>query len=203
MGPSPTFTAPLNGRLRRLGLAGKTVTLSLGDDELVLADDQGGIIGLFFTRIEKVRVGFTESKSGTYLFTRIWLAGEGKPVVLWGQHARQAYGDFVWALVRALFERKASTVVETGDGPFTPVFLITAFGAMWLASVLATARQLVIGDDWYTFIGPLVITTVLLATLGPWTMLRYWPRRIHRVEDLRRAIPGYRSPLLSALPRNS
>jgi hypothetical protein len=191
MDQGPSFITPNSRGLRRLGLTGREVTARLNGDEIVLSDAEGGLTAVPLSRVEAMRVGFVESKYGSHLFTRLRLSGEPGPVRLASGPSKAAYATFVVALARALMARHPRAVIKTGDGPFTPVFLITIFGAMAFGSLYGTIRLAMRGDDWRIFLGPLAISAVLLAIIGPWTILRYWPRRIARAEDLKRAMMGW------------
>ena len=46
------------------------------------------------------------------------------------------------------------------------------------------------GDDWTIGLGPLAVFSILLAILGPWVWSRHRPRRIARLEEIERALPG-------------
>jgi hypothetical protein len=191
MAEGPSFVTPRSRGLRRLGLSGDEVTVALNGDEIVLSDAGGGLVAVPLSRIDRMRAAFVESKYGTYLFARLRLSGEPGPVELRAGPSKHDYAVFVMALARALIARHPRAVIETGDGPFTPVFLIAVFGAMALGSLYGTIRLATTGDDWRIFLGPLIISAVLLAILAPWTILRYWPRRVSRAEDLKRAMMGW------------
>ncbi|WP_431282181.1 hypothetical protein ACQW02_22685 [Humitalea sp. 24SJ18S-53] len=190
--PNPLlFRAPMTRRLRRLGLKGADVTVGLAAEAIGVGGDDGTLLRLNFAGIARIRVGFSESKGGSYHFTRIWLTGERRPIEFMGSITTPAaYSAFVRGMVAWVLERYPGIEVQAGSGWFMPLFTIGAFGAMSLASLGGSIYLAVTGDDWTIFLGALAVSLVLLLGLGFWTWTRHRPRRIATVEALARVLPA-------------
>ena len=90
--------------------------------------ETSGNVLLPFSRIAKLRVGFEETKTGTILLLRLWLADNNKPYPFGGNADRGAYGGFVRATVAQMLRDAPQVATETGSGLFTPIFAIGALG---------------------------------------------------------------------------
>ena len=190
----PQFQTPVTKDLEHLGLTGDSATVFQDGDNLALSCADGSQVRIPFTRLAKVRCAFTESRGGSDHYLRIWVDDEGKSLHLSGRGDRWNYCDFVWALTPALIAHRPAITVQTGDSYFTPIFLITAIGGMFLATACGTIWMLLTGDDWTVFLGAMAVAGVILAIVGPWTILRYWPRKITNPRDIRRALLGFKPP---------
>ncbi|RJF80627.1 hypothetical protein D3874_26325 [Oleomonas cavernae] len=189
----PQFVDRNDRRLRRLGLAGRQVTVTLGEREILLTGEAGSTARIAFASLTRARFGFVEGKSGTYPFVRLWLSGQDRPLELGGGYGRQPYYAFAHALAAALFAARPDLAIETGDGYFTPILVIGAFGAMALFCTGMTLLLLLSGsEDWTDFLGALAVSLALLIPLGWWSLSRYAPRRIRRADEVLRALPGYK-----------
>ena len=184
------FRAPLSRQLRQLGLTGKAVIVSLGDDGVDMAGADAGKLSLPLADITRLRVGFEESKAGVMPLLRLWRSGETESLLLVGSLDRAAYAAFVRALVARLLAARPDVLVETGSGLFVPIFVIGSFGLMALAAGGFSIWLAAIGESYVEPLGALAVAGVLLAILAPWTLSRYMPRRIARVEDVERGLFG-------------
>jgi hypothetical protein len=184
------FRAPLSRELRHLGLTGNGVTVSLGDGGIELAGTDTGRVLLPLGEIARLRVGFEEARSGVVPLLRLWRRGEPGSLLLVGSLDRAAYAGFVRALVARLLAERPDVPVETGSGLFVPIFVMGSFGLMALAAGGFSIWLAAIGESYIEPLGALAVAGVLLAILAPWTLSRYVPRRIARVEDVERGLFG-------------
>lgn len=192
--PAPTevgFAAAFSRRAkRRLGIDGRTALVRLAPDGIEVCGDRSGCVLLPFSRIARMRVGFEESRTGTVLLLRLWLSDESKPYLFGGNVDCRAYGGFVRAAVARILRDAPAVAIETGSGLFVPIFVIGAFATLALGVTAFTIHLAATGDDWTIGLGALAVFLILLTILGPWVWSRHRPRRIARVEEIERALPG-------------
>jgi hypothetical protein len=180
-----SFRAPLTAPLKRLGVRGREVEVSLEAGGPVITGENQTRLDLPFSRIAKARFGFVEGRSSSRHFVRLTLT-DGPEVALYAAwNEMTGFEPLAWSLADALLAH--GILVETGDGPFAPVFLFSTLGPAALASAAGTVWLYVRGENWTTFLGALAVFVLLLATVGPWALSRYWPRPVNQREDLARA----------------
>lgn len=187
----PAFYAAMwGGTKRRLGIDGKAPVVRLEPGAIAIEGERGSRARIPFGRIQRIRVGFEESKTGTVLQTKLWLARESKHYGLGSAGNRRDYGNFVRAAVAEMLRDAPQIAIETGSSLFVPIFLIGAFGTMSLAALAFMIYLAATGDDWTIGLGGFAVAAILLAILGPWAWSRHRPRRIQRLEEIERALPG-------------
>lgn len=175
--------------LRRLGLLGEAVDVEFVQGNLVLRGPQGGCLTCASDQVERLRLGYEETKYSRVYLARIWRAGADAPLVLVPvDRAARAYGRAMRGFARAVVAVGGLARIERG---------LTFGGAMALPlSVLAlglagSALALWIWVD-RGFWGQMVFLAVM-ATLPALFLVRALcldvPRPVRSIEALERYLP--------------
>jgi hypothetical protein len=197
--PETRFLAPLTRQIRRLGPAGRHVAVSLRPEGIALTGAMSGAVVLEFAAIDRVRIGFVEARRMIPMVW-IWRTGERRPLAFAGEGDRAGFAAFARATAAQFLRDRSATILETGSGLFAPIFGIGSFALMALGlAVFAIILAVNDDPDWWMPLPALAVPVVLLALLGPWLLRRYVPRRVERIEDIERALPG----MLGARPASS
>lgn len=189
MTEAAAFHAVLTGRLKKLGLAGGPVTVWVEDGALALAGAEGGRVLIAPSRVARMRVGFSESKSRRYYECKLWLADTGERVTLhpiWGH--MPAYGAVVRDFARAMEKAGALGRVERGDSIAMALMLPVLMGLLAVAALFIAIVVLDNEPWWGRMIVPLA--PVALTGVGIWlAVARHWPRPVESLGELDKQLP--------------
>lgn len=178
-------TAPL----RRLGLLGEPVVVELVDGDLLLSGPEGGRLSCPAAEVERLRLGFEETKYSRVHLARIWRDGDDGPLVLVPvDRPARAYGAAMRGFVRAVAAAGGLSRIERG---------LTFGGAMVLPSsvlALALVASAFALSAWADrgYWGKIVFVAAM-AALSALFLVRAFrfdiPRRIRSLEALERFLP--------------
>lgn len=189
MTETAAFHAVLTGRLKKLGLAGGPVTMWVEGGALALAGAESGRVLVAPSRVTRMRIGYSESKSRRYHETKLWLADTGERVTLhpiWGH--LPAYGAVMRDFARAMEKAGALDRVERGDSIVTALILPVLMGLLALAAIFIAVVVLEDEPWWGRMIVPIV--PVVLTGVGIWlAAARHWPRPIESLAELDKQLP--------------
>lgn len=190
--PLARFETVNTNRLRRLGLGGSSVMVSLNASTLSLVGSEHGILELPLRDIAWVRVGFEEHRYGPVLSVQLATRDGSPRIRLHEWHDRTAYAHFVRTLAVALLGTPGSAVVETGAGWFVPLLVFGLFGSLAAVAVIGAAREFAAGGDWVSPALAAGASAGLVLALRRWLARYYMPRRVTRPDDIERAFPPWR-----------
>ena len=179
--------------LRRADLAGYHMHAELRVDTLVLRGEKGGLLTIPVAAIERLRVGFFETKTISWE-TLLWRIGNPDPVRLAPMQPLRdphAYAGLVRALAARVAEQRGLGAVETGSSPayWLSLFLMMAFllaGALFVALFVLPAEP---DNPWWA--GPAVVAfplAIVLLIAWRWHRL-HRPRGITDLSALDRHLP--------------
>ncbi len=189
MTQTAAFQAVLTGQLEKHGLAGSPVTAWVERGALALAGAKSGRVLIAPSRVMRMRIGYSESKSRRYHEAKLWLADTGERVTLhpiWGH--MPAYGAVMRDFARAMEKAGALDRVERGDSIATALILPVLMGLLALAAIFISVVVLEDEPWWGRMIAPIV--PVALTGFGIWlAAARHWPRPIRSLAELDKQLP--------------
>lgn len=183
------FAIPNDKRLTALGLTGPHVFGLVTNNTFELRGETSGNVFIAPDQIERMRVGFYETRSGRFYTTTLWTPLTSKPLVL--QPTRGSYAGYT-SLMTQFVEVMTNTShrdrVETGSSKFDallgPILMgIPTFGAWILAIFVLT------NEPWWGRVLVPLIPTIIFAILAWMSAKRYWPRLLANAEQLRKQLP--------------
>lgn len=169
--PMAAFTAPGTRRLKRRGIRGHEARVTLAGNALQIAGAEAGVLVVAPERVRRMRAGWEETKYGPHHETRLWLAGEAKPLVL---HLKgRAHAGYV-EVIRGFARGLPLDRLETGTTPAGALFLPIAFGLLSLAA-LGISLFVITEEPWW---GRLLVPVVPVGVFfyGLHTLRRMWPK---------------------------
>ena len=175
--------------LKRRDFAGTFANVTVAQDGLTLKGDERGFLHVPFARIARMRVGFTETRSGLIYETKIWLEDEDRPLTLHPDRDNLlGYAAAVRATATALndagrFGRvyRGLSTFEALLGPvlMAPVVLFALLGA----SVSADPPV------WWHFLVIPLLPTAVFGLLVWRSVTRHWPRPVASFAELGLQLP--------------
>lgn len=169
--PTAAFPVPVTGALKRRGLRGSEARVTLAGNALQIAGTEGGVLVVAPERVRRMRSGWEETKYGPSIETRLWLAGETKPVALLLKN--RAYADYA-QVIRGFAEGLPLDRLETGTTPAGALFLPIAFGLLSLAALGISLFVIAEEPWWGRMLVPAIPIGVFAYALH--TLRRTWPR---------------------------
>jgi len=176
-------------RLRKAGVPGKFVRVVLDGNTLTLKGD-GAERRFHAEEIDRIRVGYEESKHGKYFQTMMWIRGMKKPLILKpGEQNTYPYGETIRAVDAWLAASGGFVKVERGVGQFSAILqmvllCIPALAYTTLAVFLASAY------DWYYWLGAGSLFWLLGGVFIWQYFARRKPRPVADLKELERQTPG-------------
>jgi hypothetical protein len=181
------FAVPVTRRLRAHGLRGREAQVTLAGDALQIAGADSGVLVLPPARVQRLRVGWEETKHGVIHEARLWLVGEAKPLVLQlKRRAPDTYAEVIASFARALPPDR----LEHGTTKAAALFLPIAFGL--LSAVALGISLFVLTEEpwWGRLLVPVVPVGVFLY--GLYALRRMWPGPVADQADFVRHITRQR-----------
>jgi hypothetical protein len=189
MGPAQEFLSFGSRRLRKAGVPGKFVRVILDGNLLTLKGD-GAERRFHAEEIDRIRVGYEESKHGKHFQTMLWPRGAKKPLILRpGEKNTYSYGETVRAMGAWLAAEGGLIKVERGVGQFSAMLqmvllCLPALFCTGIAIFLANAHY------WYYWLGAGSLFW-LLGSVFIWQYFaRRKPRPIADLKELELQTPG-------------
>lgn len=185
----PAFAAVLDGRMRRIGLEGKWAIVGVRDGALEIHGDQGGMIAIPPGDVERMRIGFFETKTGKSHRTVIWRRGEPEAYVIQPRHAAyDPYAPIIRDFAGRVAGIRGAQAIETGVSVAASLVFLGLMGFVLAAAVAVTLFVLPYEPDhrwWWT---PAVLAfPVLIVGYLIWAFFtRDRPRLIRAIADVDR-----------------
>jgi len=185
----PAFDVLGSPRLRALGLAGGSVAVRFDGSVLTLAGDSGGTLALPLARIDRIRMGYEDSRYGNFYFASLRCDGEPTPLVLRVlDHHPVGYGAAMRALAAALAATKGVSAVERGlplRRALEPLLWMTGVLAIGISAAVSAAREDGWGGAALVLVIPLALFLYFLGRFVTWQM----PRPIRALAELDDQLP--------------
>ena len=190
MSAGPTFRSRIVGALRRRDFDGDFAEVSTAPDGFTLKGADRGFLHVPFERVVRMRVGFTETKSGLVYEAKVWLDGERVPLAFFPYDRTDArgYSGAMRALAASLAEsgkldrvQRGVSSVEALLGPalIAPVVLFALFAASISADPLV----------WWHFVVIPLVPSVVLGILIWRAVTRHMPRAVTSLAELDVQLP--------------
>lgn len=189
------FAVPLRRTMKREGLAGETVAVSLDRNALVLTGDAGGLLRVPATEVERIRIATLllppsrhSMRPPTTLYeTRIWRTDNRARLLIGPATDRPVH-------YRSVMREFAGWVFADGGEVFRGPGLAELILRMaWtivplsLIGLLLVGGAMVEGLAWLWLLAVSVLATPFFLAHRIWR--RHWPRRVHRPEELDEVLP--------------
>lgn len=186
-----TFRVAMPWRPFREDFAGSHADVAIVPDGLTIKGEDKGFFHLPRSRIARLRLGFTEAKSGTYYEVRIWIEGERRPLVLYPlRHLNPgSYAAAMRALGAALEKEGNLARVYTGVSKFEALLGPVLMGLV-VAAALFVAGYAMDPPEWWHFVVIPGIPAVVFGVLTWQAATRRWPRPVRMLADLERQLPS-------------
>ena len=186
----PSFQAFGSRRLRRAGVNGRRVRVTLEGDELVLTGAKDAVLRIHARDVERLRSGYEETKYSRLFQTRLWRRGARAPLLLLPADGDiDAYGITIRAFAARLAGAGGIARVERG---------ISAAGALMV--VVLTSFPAVAYCGIALFIGEAADALYWLAGSVPFLVLsgifiwhyqaRLRPSAVRDLRELEQQTPG-------------
>lgn len=180
-----------NSRALRHGdFHGDQVSVALYDDGVVeMVGNEGGVVRLAPVDIERVRVGYVESKHGRMYCAKIWRAdGSGTLEILPEPREWVKYRDFMRLWSRFFLNTSHQSKFELGTSRFMAILLPALFFPLAVGTLVLAIFVLRREPWWGRMIVPILPVALFVISLGG-TVTTHWPRGLQSLEGLARQLP--------------
>ena len=185
------FLAFGSRRFRKAGVPGKFVRVIFDGNMLALVGDNEVIRRFHAEDIERIRVGYEESKYGKYFQTMMWLKGTEEPLILKPGEGNSdwKYGEAIRAMGAWLAASGGLVKVERGVSKFSALLqmILLCIPAVFYNSV---AIMLANEYDWYYWLGAGSLFWLLAGVFIWQYFARRKPRPVSDLKDLEWQTPG-------------
>ncbi len=189
-GVGQSFRVVISWRPFREGFAGSYAEVAVARDGVTIKGQEKGYFHLPLSRIARMRLGFTESKSGTFYEVKIWIDGERRPLVLYPlrHESLEPYAAAMRALAAALDEDGKLARVHSGVSKFEALLGPVLMGLV-VAAALCVAGFAMHPPEWWHFVVIPGAPAVIFALLSWQAATRRWPRSVRTLADLDPQLP--------------
>ncbi|HEY0113961.1 MAG TPA: hypothetical protein VGB59_12555 [Allosphingosinicella sp.] len=185
-GPDDEFGAGIASAMKRVGIRGRPVRVRIEGDALHMEGAKSGEWNLPLAAVERVRIGFYESKYGKIYRTGLWLQGK-EEILLQPMKPYRGYSSVVRQLASEVAARRGLACVERGTGLSLALFnfLVLAGGAAALVLVFLL--------DWDPSLWPLLLLLIAFVGLALYACRemrgKHLPRPVTSLDELDVQLP--------------
>lgn len=186
----PHFLAVNNRSLRREGLKGRLVGVFLVVDVLAIMGDESGVVKILAGDVERIRLGYSDSRHGTSYQTRVWRKGMSRPllITLSEERPRGAYRDVARGFAGLVAHFGGLGRVERGDTAFWAWFPVVAF-ALLSAAAAGVGWFALENSLWWQRAMPAILPVALFVLTWWHALARSAPRPVKDLAELERQLP--------------
>jgi hypothetical protein len=178
-------------RLKQAGLRGRPARVSLEGGLLRIVGAKAGAVSTPVGAIERIRIGYHESKVGKAFATRLWVAGADNPLVLQPMNPNEGYADVTRRLAAAVARSRGLRAVESGTSAAAAAYHFVVLTAAFLAFGFVSWLY------WDPALWPLLAVFVAFGGLALYALRQmvrtHLPRPVASLSELDRQLPEERT----------
>jgi hypothetical protein len=185
----PGFYAASTGALKREGVKGKRVAVTMRSGRLGIVGEEGGAIWIDPADVASVRIGYEESKVGKQLLARIVRKSRPEPLVLHPLgHYDPDYGATIRAFAAAVVEAGGIDRIERGASAFWAWAGPVLMGLLMLAGV-GVGLVALANHVWWQRFAPALVGAILFGVTRWNAETRLASRPIKELGELDQQLP--------------
>jgi len=182
------FEAANTRVLKKEGLAGSTILVSMPEGALELRGRDGGSMRITPSEVMRMRMGYVDGRP-THYQTLIARAGSATPITLHPLSAGlTGYSALIPQFAASVASAGGIEHIESGTSKFSALFAPVLLAPVVIGGLALSLFVLTDQPWWGRMLMPLIPTGIfaIMLYLG---MRRHWPRRVQRLEELRAQVP--------------